>query len=109
MEDLYEQFEDDLSQIDSEVGFPGEDLTEEEFEQLTDAERDALFNEGRTLTDDHKARLTELQEEEIDLAQVVSECGGGFDAQQDLFQEVVVEYEQQFLEDNADRLEGYGS
>ncbi|MCP3989627.1 MAG: hypothetical protein GY724_11170 [Actinomycetia bacterium] len=107
MEGLYEQFESELSAIDQELGYPGEDLTEEDFSKLDESELEAIFSAPRELTPEMKGRLADLQEEEITLAVVVFDCGGGFAQQGDLFNEIRVEYEQEFLEDNADRLADY--
>lgn len=107
MEDLYERWEPELSSIDEDIGYPGGDLTEEDFAQMSESELDAIFNQPRIIPDDVKTRIGELQEEEISLAVAVDECGGGFAEQGDLFNEVRVEYEQQFVDDNADRLAEY--
>ncbi len=109
MEDLYERWEPEMSAIEEDIGYPGGDLTEEDFAQMSEEELDAIFNQPRTIPDDVKARLGELQQEEIAMAVAVDECGGGFENQADLFNEVRVEYEQQFVDDNADRLADYKS
>ena len=108
-EDFFEEVEGELSALDSTVGFPGEDLTEEDFASMTEAELDELFSQGRVLSDEIKATLADLQEREITLAVAVSECGGGFASQEAIYFEVVAEYEQEFLEQNKDRLADYGA
>ena len=109
MEDLYERWEPELSAIDEQIGYPGGDLTEEDFAQMSEEELDAIFNQPRTIPDDVKARIGELQQEEISLAVAVDECGGSFEDQSELFNEVRFEYEQQFVDDNADRLAEFKS
>lgn len=111
MEGLYERFEAQLQDLGAYGGDPfGEsmEMTEEEFEAMTDAEREEFFNQGPPpLSDSDKQLLGELQAEEIELALAVNECGGGFEDQQELFREVVVEYEQEFVDANIDRLEQF--
>jgi hypothetical protein len=104
-EDVYLIWEDDLNAIEEMIGgFPGDDLTEEDFASMSEDELDALFNQPREFTDEARSRLAEIQAEEIELAVTVHDCGGGFNDQIELFQEVVADYEQRFIDDNADRL-----
>ena len=104
MDDAYELFEPELSALHEEVGYPGQDLTEADFEAMTPEELEALYDQGLELSPEVKARLAELQDKEITLAKAVFDCGGGPDEQIDLYNEVRIEYEERFLEDNADRL-----
>ncbi len=107
-EDLYGRFESDLNRIEEMLGgFPGENLTEEDFAAMTEDELDALFNQPREFTPEAKTLLGELQVEETELATAVFDCGGSFAENQSLYQEVSAEYEEQFLADNADRLAEY--
>lgn len=77
----------------------------EEFDENAD---DFVFEQPE-LTDDQKARLGELQANELALATALSDCGGsafgGFDSP--VYFEVLAEVEQQFLDDNAAALEQY--
>ncbi len=106
MEDVYQTFEtrlQDISAMEGVFDFP--DVSEEEMEAMTDAEFDELFNQGPPpLSDQDRAILAEIQADEIAMAIAVDECGGGWEAQNDLFEEIRVEYEQEFIDANADRL-----
>jgi hypothetical protein len=111
-EALWNQFQDRLAEVDAEAGaFPFEEMTEEDFEAMTDDELDAMMNFSPELSDTGKAILGELQAEETAMAVAVWDCGGSFGDSEmaDLFQEVSVEYEQRFIDQNADRLEDYRS
>lgn len=103
-EDLYERFESEMMVIDNSIDHPGEDLTEEDFGSMTPEELDEIFNQPRVLSEQALATLAELQQEEIELAVAVNDCDGGFESQGRLFQEIVAEYEQDFLDQNEDRL-----
>lgn len=107
MEDVYEYFDEKLQAIDSQLSYPGEDLGEEDFAQMSEAEIEEMFNNPPELSDEAKATLAELQTEEIELATVVNECGGGFQNEFELYSEIRVEYEREFLEEHADELEVY--
>ncbi len=107
-ETLWESFEEDLGKIDQMLGgFPGEDLTEEDFNTMTPEQLDEIFSQPREFTDEAKTLLGELQAEETAMAVAVWDCGGGFAATGELYQEVAAEYERQFLADNADQLTDY--
>ncbi len=108
MEDVYEDFYERVEPMQEQVwNSDMPDLTEEEFEAMSDAELDAIFNQPPELTPEIKAELAELQAEEIELAIAVDDCGGGQRDQEDLFNEVRIEYEQNFVDSNRDRLEQY--
>ena len=107
MEDVYESFDERLQAIDSQVSYPGEDLTDEDFAQLSEAELDELFSNPPELPEEAKATLAELQAEEIELATAVNECGGGFQNEYEQLSEIRAEYEQEFLDQHADELEVY--
>jgi len=95
MEPLYE-----TSFVDPFEGLDPESMTEEEINEVLESFNPA----GPELSADSLATLAELQTEELDLAADVLGCnptfftGGG---QSDVFFEVLAEYEQQFLDDNA--------
>ncbi len=104
-EEIYQLWEDDLNDIESNhVVYPGMDLTEEDFNTMTPDELDAIYNQPITIDDAGKAKIAELQADEIALAIVFDDCGGGWKNQQDLFNELNTEYEQRFLDDNADAI-----
>ena len=106
-DELFERYDEELAAIVAQGTHPGDELNADDVAELSDEELQNVFNQGRTFPDEALARLGELQEEEIATAIAVEECGGGFDASRDLFAEVSAEYEQQFIDDNADRLAPY--
>ncbi len=107
MEDLYERWESQLSELQG-GGF-GPMMDEEiDFESMSDEELDAFFaDQSFELSDEDKATLGELQAEEIELANTVVECGGGPLNDEVVLGDIRVEYEREFLETNADRLSGF--
>lgn len=108
MDNLFQELETKLSEIDDSSSDPFGDLSEEDFEAMSEAEIQAMFNAGPPeLSDADKAILAELQAEEIELAAAVEECGGGAGAQEELFRELIVEFEEKFIADNADKLEEF--
>jgi hypothetical protein len=104
-EDLYALYEEDLSKIEAKIVYPGADLTEEQMQAMSEEELQELYNQPVDFPDEDRQTLADLQAEEIALAKAVNECDGGMEEQTKIYQEVITEYEQQFLEDNADRLE----
>ena len=108
-DDIFETFNTELSEIDQLIGgFPGDDLSEDDFATMTDEELEAIFNQPRELTDEARAKLAEIQERETDLAVAMFDCGGGpFGGAEEIYSEVQAEYEEKFLQDNAERLEQY--
>jgi hypothetical protein len=107
MESVYETFEADLAEVDSGVTYPGQDLTEDDYSSMSEAELQDLFSEGVTFSDEALAKLAEIQEQEIAMAVAVNECGGGFQNLQELFGEVVAEYEQEFLDEHEGELDEF--
>lgn len=103
-EDLYERFNSEIMVIENSIDHPGEDLTEDDFGSLSPEELEEIFNQPRILSEEALATLAGLQQEEIELAVVVNDCNGGFANQGRLFQEILAEYEQDFLDQNEDRL-----
>lgn len=107
-EKLFEMFQEDLQRIDEMVGSSFEvGFEEQDFETMTEEEIDAIYNQPREFTDEAKALLAEIQAEEIEMALVAYDCGGGNNADGELFQEIAAEYEQRFLDENADKLSPY--
>ncbi|MEM7271796.1 MAG: hypothetical protein AAF547_01840 [Actinomycetota bacterium] len=110
-ESFYQQWDSRLAEVDDLVGFqdPTEGMSEEDFAAMSEEELEALFSNPPEMPAEAKAKLGELQAEETAMAVAVFDCGGSF-GNEDLlnaYQEVAAEYEQQFLDDNADRLEDY--
>ncbi len=96
MDDVYEDFYERVEPVQEQVwnSAPMPELSEEEFEAMSDAELDAMFNQPPELTPEIKSELAELQAEEIALAIAVDDCGGGQRDQED-------------LDSNRDRLEQF--
>ncbi len=109
----YTYFEDKMQPIYEAVweaeASAGPDFTDEELEQMTDEELDAVFGdfEPPKLTPEQNAELKAIQEEEIALAVTVLECGGGWEQLEATFNDVRIEYEQRFLDENAAALAAY--
>ncbi len=103
-EDLYTRWEEDLSSLDpfaSGDPFEGTGLNPEE---MTEEELNEFYQTGNELDDEALAKLAEIQAEELELARVVIECGGGPLNEEAVLSEVRVALEQEFLDANADRL-----
>jgi hypothetical protein len=105
-DEMYQYFEEKMNEsglrwIDPLEGVDTTNFTEEDFER---AYREA---ETRTLPPDQLAILAELQAEEIGMAVATFECGGGWEGEMKIRDELRIEMERQFLEDNADRLAEY--
>lgn len=106
MEELYNYFEDKMTGI-------GPDYSQDPFEAagldpetMTEEEIDAFYEEAFNveLSDADKETLGALQAEEIELATAVWDCDGSDLQLEILFSEIRVEYENEFLAENADRL-----
>ncbi len=109
MEDLYQEYESKLSGI-------GPDYSQDPFEAagldpstMSEEEIDEFFETQYSveLTEEDKIALGELQTEEIELAVAVWDCDGSNLQMEVLFSEIRVEYEEEFLANNADRLSGF--
>lgn len=103
-EEVYTLFEEQLTEIDGQVTYPGAELTEDDFAKMSEAELQALSTQPPVIPDEAKAKLAEIQAEEIALAKAVNECDGSMDDQTKLYMEVSAEYEQEFVDAHADRL-----
>ncbi len=105
MNDLYMRWEDELSSMGG-----GDPFAESEvdFENMSEEELDAYFADfSFELSDEDKVALGEIQAEEMALATAVIECGGGPLNDEIVLGQVRVEYEQDFLDANQDRLSGF--
>ena len=80
--------------------FPGEDLTEEDFENMTEEELDAIFSQP---PDIDEGLLAEVQDYEIAMALANFDCGG---QNPDLWTEVAEEYQAEFIEQNLSLIQG---
>lgn len=103
MENLHQDFKQQMGSIGGVPGDPFEG-TGLDPEQMTDEEIDQFFQNLRSLSPEDKTKLAEIQADEIELAKAVIGCGGGPLNDQVVLGDIRVEYEQEFLDANADRL-----
>ncbi len=108
-EAVYQRFNRDLVALEPAMSHPADELSDEDFATMSSEDLDAVLSQPRTISPEGLAILATLQAEEIELALVVDECGGGIEAQNETFRQIVLEYEQQFLDDNRDRLAAFES
>ena len=105
---FYEMFESDMESLyessgafqDPSEGLDPESMSEEEINEILDA----MSPTGPELGAEQLATLAELQQRELDLAADLLECEPGFftgAGQDEIFFEVLAEYEQEFLDQNA--------
>jgi len=73
-------------------------------ETMSERELDDFVADMKRLTPEKLSILAELQAEEIALAKRVDACGGGQLQEQVIRNQIQVEYEQKFLDQNADAL-----
>ena len=73
--------------------------------EMTDADWQALYEDPPPLSDELRATMTETQAEEIAMAVALDDCGGGWNNQQSVFNEVRVELEQEFVDSHREELE----
>jgi hypothetical protein len=106
-EDYWQQMEPVQTELNEGVTYPGQEVTPEEMEAMSEDELNELYSQPETLTEDTRQRLAELQATEIELAVAAYDCGAGYSQNEDLYEEVRVEYEQSFLDDHADELEDF--
>lgn len=115
MESLYERFEEEIQAMDpyanGDVAEPDFGISEEEMAQMSPEELDEFFSDFEfvepELSEEDKAKLGELQAEEIELAVAVNECDGGFEQEYEQLADIRAEYEQEFLDTYADQLAEY--
>ncbi|MDH3296386.1 MAG: hypothetical protein OER95_18855 [Acidimicrobiia bacterium] len=107
MQSVYEDFEERMGPLYDEAYSrdPFEEFSEEQVEAMSPEEMEELF--APELSDESKAILADIQAEELALAAAVRECGGTDEARADVYQEVVVEYEERFIEENRAALDAY--
>jgi hypothetical protein len=80
-----------------------------EIEAMTDEQQMEFFaNADEELSTSSKEVLDRLQAEETELAVVTFDCGGLGEVVSDLLDEVLVELEEGFTEENGDRLASLG-
>ncbi|MEM9711496.1 MAG: hypothetical protein AAGA17_04675 [Actinomycetota bacterium] len=98
-QDMYETLSDRMNELYESQSFPGDDLTEEEFEALTSEQRDELFSQP---PDYDRELLAEIQAAEIDVAVDHHDCSVGSAR---LRFEVQRELEAEFVEQHADLID----
>ncbi len=105
MEEAYQFFEQKMEA----AGLNGDPFSNIDFENLSDEEIDQAFQDAQNkpLPPDQLAALAEVQDEEIGMAVAAVECGGGARNEANVFNDLRVEMENQFLEDNKERLAQY--
>ncbi len=62
---------------------------------------------GLALTESQRDALSDLQQQEITIALDVIDCGGGINAEEELYDEVIADLEQEFVENNQSRLDAF--
>ncbi len=103
--DAWEYFEPKLQAFDQGPPEGSEDWTEDEWIEWQEAQ--GPTGVGPALTDEQKNELAELQTEEIEMALAAYDCGGSMVAMASLYQEVLTEYETEFLDTHADEIAQY--
>lgn len=103
---LFEGIDEDMGKIQEMVYNSDGPAIPDDFDpdSMTEDELDAMFNQEPELSDEAKQLLGEVQAKEIDMAVAMFDCGGSGTDLEDLYREVQAEYEQTFLDQNADRL-----
>ncbi len=113
-EDAYEHFGSEVESLQNELysNQPAPEMPAG-FDEMTIEEQDAWYAENEQLfaepelSADQKARLAEMQAEEIEIAVASYDCGGSWVQQADLYQELIVEYETEFIETHGDEMQQY--
>jgi hypothetical protein len=103
-EQVMTDIEQQLEEISKSVTEPGAGLTDQQLSAMSEEELTKIFNQPTVLSPEAKAKLAEVQANEIAVAKAVGECGGNYQEQGKVIQEVMAEFEQQFLDDNSAKL-----
>ncbi len=97
-----------LAEVDELVGGdPFAELTDAELGELSPQEIDELFDVPRTIPDEAKDRLAEIQDLEVATATTVWDCGGSADEERRVIGEALAEMQAEFIEANRDELERF--
>lgn len=102
--ELWDVYQSELQELESTIDYSA---FEESFEEGEVPDPDSF--QLPELPAESKAKLAELQSAEIELAVATLECGGGFEASGEVYGEVRAELEQQWLDDNADRVADFAA
>ncbi len=100
-EDVYQELESRMEPIWNSQVHPAENMTEEQIEALSEDELDALFGQGPDVDEE---LLAEVREYELALAATDLACPGTTFLPSDAQFEVMAEYEQAFIDENADQI-----
>lgn len=100
-EEIYEDLQSRMDPIWNSQSFPGEDLTEEQFAAMSEDELEALYSQRPQFDEE---LLAEVREYELELAAVDISCPGTSFLPSQAFFEVQAEYEQAFIDENADQI-----
>lgn len=100
-DEIYEELDRRMQPVYESQVFPGQDLSPEEIEAMSDEEREALFNQRPEFDEE---LLAEVQEYELALAAADISCPGTSFRPSDTYFEVLGEYEQAFIDENADQI-----
>ncbi len=107
MDDVYQQLDERMQPLYNMAYSEPEIMpSEDEMASMSEEELNEIFG-PQELSAEAKSELAEIQADEIGLAVAVNECGGGFDANQDVYEEVRVELEQEFVEANREKLDAF--
>ncbi len=100
--DLYNRWSSELAQLSTPLW--GEDGPSVDIDSLPLVQQDAFLSglPAPPLTAASRRRLAELQAEEIEMAVVVVECGGGLLNEMVVRHEILAEYEREFLVEHED-------
>ena len=109
-EQIYEDIDGRLQAVFS-GGFGADPFEGLDFESMSEEEIDEVlsqFDAGPQFSDEDLATIGEVQAYEFELADAVVEClPGFFTGGDDMFFEVLADYEQEFLDENADALAAF--
>jgi len=107
MQTMYEDLDERMRPLYDEAfnQQPTDMPSEEEMASMSEREMQELF--APKLSDESKATLGEIQADELALAAAVQECGGNDADRAAVYQEVTIEYEERFIEENRAALDAY--
>ncbi len=100
-DEVYQELERRMQPVWESQSFPGEELSEEEFEALSEDELEALFSQRPEVDE---ALLAEVREYELAVAAADLSCPGTSFLPSEAFFEVIAQYEQAFIDENADQI-----
>lgn len=99
-QDMYEEMDRRMQPVWETQVWPGDDLDEADFEAMSQEELDAIFNQPPEVDEE---LLAEVQAYELELAVANFDCGGN--SQFEVAEEVYLEYQALFIEENLAALQ----